>query len=169
MHLFDKYIYGFHAITAALLAQPKHLVEIKLATSRDDVRAKQLMTLAEQHNIPISRTTAKDISDLLNGINSHQGVVAQVHGQMHFDEHDLFPLVEHHLQTSHALLLVMCDNIQDPHNLGAIMRSAEAFGAHAIITPKRNSAKLTPAARKVASGADASLPLIQVTNLSRCR
>ena len=168
MALFDKYIYGFHAITAAILAQPDHIVSITLATSRDDERAKQLLKLAERHNIAVKRSTMKSLTETLNGVTLHQGVLAQVHGQMHYDENDLVSLVEHQLSLSRSLLLVMCDNIQDPHNLGAIMRSAEAFGAHAVIVPKRNSAKLTAAARKVSSGADASLPFIQVTNLSRC-
>jgi len=168
MSQLDKVIYGFHAITAVLLAQPKNIVEITLATSRDDERAKKVIELAGQFDIPIKRASMKDLTERLNGISLHQGVFAQVHGQMKLDDHDLYPLVEYQLAQSNHVLLVMCDNIQDPHNLGAIMRSAEAFGAHAVIVPKRNSAKLTPAARKVASGADASLPFIQVTNLSRC-
>jgi 23S rRNA (guanosine2251-2'-O)-methyltransferase len=168
MSLLDKTIYGFHAVTAVLLAQPSHIVHITLATSRDDERAKQLIQLAQAHDIPLKRASMRDLTEQLKGISLHQGVVAKVHGQMQFDDQDLYRLVEHHLGLSRSLLLVACDNIQDPHNLGAIMRSAEAFGAHAVIAPKRNSAKLTPAARKVASGADASLPFIQVTNLSRC-
>lgn len=164
----DKIIYGFHAITAVLLAQPSHIVDITLATARDDERAKQLLMLAEKNQIPVRRSSMRDLTGRLNGVTLHQGVVAKVHGQMIFDEHDLLRLVEHEINISRSLLLVMCDNIQDPHNLGAIMRSAEAFGAHAVIVPKKNSAKLTPAARKVASGADASLPFIQVTNLARC-
>jgi 23S rRNA (guanosine2251-2'-O)-methyltransferase len=168
MSTLDKTIYGFHAITAVLLAQPKNIIEIVLATSRDDERAKKIFELAAKADIPVKRASMRDLTEKLNGTTLHQGVIAHVHGQMQLDDHDLTKLVEYHLSQSNSLLLVMCDNIQDPHNLGAIMRSAEAFGAHAVIVPKRNSATLTPAARKVASGADASLPFIQVTNLARC-
>ena len=164
----DKVIYGFHAIIAVLLVKPTEIIEITLAAARDDERAKQILQLAQTHQITVKRASMRDLTEHLNGVSLHQGVMASVHGPIEYDDQDLFALVEYHLGLSRSLLLVMCDNIQDPHNLGAIMRSAEAFGAHALIAPNRNSATLTPAARKVASGADATLPFIQVTNLSRC-
>jgi 23S rRNA (guanosine2251-2'-O)-methyltransferase len=164
----DKMIYGFHAIIAVLLTNPDRIAQITLAAARDDERAKQLLQLAQTHQITVVRKSMRELTDQLNGVTLHQGVVAVVSSAMEFDEQDLYALVEYHLGLSRSLLLVMCDSIQDPHNLGAIMRSAEAFGAHALIAPNRNSATLTPAARKVASGADATLPFIQVTNLSRC-
>jgi 23S rRNA (guanosine2251-2'-O)-methyltransferase len=94
----------------------------------------------------------------------HQGVIARVRRQAaKIDEHNLLSALT---RTVNPLVLVL-DGVQDPHNLGACLRSAAAAGALAVIVPRDNSAPLTPVARRAAAGAAESLPLVTVTNLAR--
>ena len=93
----------------------------------------------------------------------HQGIVAAVRPAPTLDESDLAQLVE---KTENVLLLVL-DQVTDPHNLGACMRTAAAMGVHGVIAPRDRAAGLTPIARKVAAGAVEVVPFFQVTNLAR--
>ena len=94
----------------------------------------------------------------------HQGVIARVQSTRIYDERDLEGLIE---AAAKPLLLIL-DGVQDPHNLGACLRSAAAAGATAVIVPKDRAATLTPTARKVAAGGAERVPLVRVTNLARC-
>jgi 23S rRNA (guanosine2251-2'-O)-methyltransferase len=94
----------------------------------------------------------------------HQGVIAEVSALSAFTEADLDTLL---LESNTPICLLILDGITDPHNLGACIRSADAAGVHCIITPKDNSARITPIVSKVSSGATEVVPLLQVTNLAR--
>lgn len=110
--------------------------------------------------------TVKDVAtaklDNLCAHGNHQGVAAQTAGTNYSELSDAFKKAE---ESGEPLFLVIADSIEDPHNLGAIIRSAEAAGAHGLIIPKRRSAGLTFAAWKAAAGAAEHLPVIRVTNL----
>jgi 23S rRNA (guanosine2251-2'-O)-methyltransferase len=97
------------------------------------------------------------------GVN-HQGVVATTQAPAALDEKALKTLIE---DLQEPPLLLILNGVQDPHNLGACLRSADAAGVHAVIAPKDRSVGLTPTACKVASGAAETVPLVQVTNLAR--
>lgn len=152
-------VIGFHAIEALLNARPKDIVRIRYIDSKND-RLKKILQLAAHHQV-----TCEPIKNLPLEFKavSHQGIIADcVEGQA-WSEEDLFALAEN----QKSLLLLILDEVQDPHNLGACLRSANAFGAHAVVAPKDHSAKLTDVVRKVASGAAELTPFITVTNLAR--
>lgn len=155
------FIYGFHAVVSRLRQDPDSIVEIHLHHDRHDHRANDLMQVAKDAGVRVIPTDKKRL-DGMTGSDRHQGVVANVRAvalPKHIDD-VLDDLKEP------ALLLVL-DGVQDPHNLGACLRVADAFGAHAVIAPKDRAAGLNATVRKVASGAAETVPFISVTNLSR--
>lgn len=107
---------------------------------------------------------ARETLDRLSGGVAHQGIVLRVEPASPLDESDLEGLLS---TLDGPPLLLVLDGVQDPHNLGACLRSADGAGVHAVIVPRDRACGLTPAARKVASGAAESVPLVQVTNLAR--
>ena len=157
----SRFIFGFHAITSRLRQNAASVREIFLDAERRDQRARDLTTLAETQGI---RLIACDTARLmaLAGSARHQGVVARIDSaRAYVDIDDVLDTL-----TEPALLLVL-DGIQDPHNLGACLRVADAFGVHAVIAPKDRAVGLTAAVHKVASGAADNVPYISVTNLAR--
>jgi 23S rRNA (guanosine2251-2'-O)-methyltransferase len=156
-----SFIHGFHAIIAKLRHQPDAILEIFIDADRHDARARDLMRHAELQKVKIIPVDAKRLEGMAGGMR-HQGVVARVSGtSRHITLDDVLDTLE-----EPAFLLVL-DGIQDPHNLGACLRVADAVGAHAVIAPKDRAVGLTQTAIKVASGAAESVPYITVTNLAR--
>jgi 23S rRNA (guanosine2251-2'-O)-methyltransferase len=130
--------------------------------SRRDRRMQEIVDLAEQQRIPIHRVDRKELDKLAPGIN-HQGVLVRTSAVTAVSEKALPDLIA---AAANPLLLIL-DGVQDPHNLGACLRSADAAGVCAVIAPKDKSVGLTPVAIKVASGAAERVPFVQVTNLAR--
>ena len=156
-----SFIHGFHAIIAKLRHHPDAILEIFIDADRHDARARDLMRHAELQKVKIIPVDAKRLEGMAGGMR-HQGVVARVSGtSRHVTLDDVLDTLE-----EPAFLLVL-DGIQDPHNLGACLRVADAVGAHAVIAPKDRAVGLTQTAIKVASGAAESVPYITVTNLAR--
>ena len=156
-----SFIHGFHAIIAKLRHHPDAILEIFIDADRHDARARDLMRHAELQKVKIIPVDAKRLEGMAGGMR-HQGVVARVSGtSRHVTLDDVLDTLE-----EPAFLLVL-DGIQDPHNLGACLRVADAVGAHAVIAPKDRAVGLTQSAIKVASGAAESVPYITVTNLAR--
>jgi len=110
------------------------------------------------------RKLEREVLDRLAAGANHQGVIAEVEGAVAREESALWRLLD---TLEAAPFLLVLDGVQDPHNLGACLRTAEGAGVHAVIAPKDNAVGLTPAARKVASGAAETVPFVQVTNLVR--
>lgn len=156
-------IIGWHAVLAALENKTTTLTRIYIANTRGlDARYQKVYSLARKEHIPVE-TVAKEQMNQRWG-NDHQGVAAESSTPVRvYTEDDLEALLE---GKDNALVLVL-DGVQDPHNLGACMRSAAAAGVACVIAPKDNSASLTPAARKVACGAAEVIPFLSVTNLAR--
>ncbi|WP_319238008.1 23S rRNA (guanosine(2251)-2'-O)-methyltransferase RlmB [uncultured Propionivibrio sp.] len=158
----SSFIHGFHAITAKLRHQPGAIIEIFIDAGRNDARARDLLKHAELQGVRVMPVDAKRLAGMSGGDMRHQGVVARVTGEVrHVTLDDVLDTLE-----EPAFLLVL-DGIQDPHNLGACLRVADAVGAHAVIAPKDRAVGLTQTAIKVASGAAESVPYITVTNLAR--
>ena len=156
-----RFIHGFHAVAAKLRHDPEAILELHVAAQRGDARARDLLAKAEAANVRIVPTDSARL-DGMAGTHRHQGVVAKIdprHKVLHLEDvlEDL---------SENALILVL-DGIQDPHNLGACLRVADAAGAHAVIAPKDRAVGLNATAIKVASGAADTVPYIVVTNLSR--
>jgi 23S rRNA (guanosine2251-2'-O)-methyltransferase len=157
----SRFIFGFHAITSRLRQNPVSVREIFLDTERRDQRARDLATLAETQGIRLIACDPARLMALAGGAR-HQGVVARIDSaRAYVDIDDVLDTL-----TEPALLLVL-DGIQDPHNLGACLRVADAFGVHAVVAPKDRAVGLTATVHKVASGAADNVPYISVTNLAR--
>lgn len=156
-------IFGLHAVEAFINKHPDRIIRVSFLQDRQDKKIQALMMLAKNHGIKIELLSRQALDKLTNNAN-HQGAVALSEKTKAYSEKDLGDLLE---QLSEPPFLLILDSIQDPHNLGACLRSADAAGVHAVIAPKDKSVGLTPAVCKVASGAAESVPFIQVTNLAR--
>jgi 23S rRNA (guanosine2251-2'-O)-methyltransferase len=156
-------LYGLHAIRAVLARSPERLLELWLASSREDGRMRELRQAAEQAGVHPQLVPTEALTKLVGEV-AHQGAVASIRPMPAWDEHAL--LVALDALADPALLLVL-DGVTDPHNLGACLRSADAAGVHALILPKDRVAAVDGVVRKVAAGAAESVPVATVTNLSR--
>ena len=151
--------FGRHAI-AALLESSSATIKLLHVLKTQDAKLQQLIAKAEKMGVQIKWCSRKRLDQLSNSAN-HQGLVAElmattVGGEFDFNE-----------QLENSDLILVLDGVQDPHNLGACLRSADAFGAGMVVVPKDNAVGLTPVVRKVACGAAETVPLQQVTNLAR--
>ncbi|MBI3901871.1 MAG: 23S rRNA (guanosine(2251)-2'-O)-methyltransferase RlmB [Nitrosomonadales bacterium] len=157
----SRTIHGFHAVTARIRQNADSVLELYVDTSRHDGRARDLLKLAEDNGVRIVQVDGKRL-DGMAGNASHQGVVARVDATrrvIHLD--DVLDTL------NEPPLLLVLDGVQDPHNLGACLRSADAFGVHAVIAPKDRAVGLNATVEKVACGAAETVPYITVTNLAR--
>lgn len=154
-------VFGIHAVSAILTRSPQDILEVFALKDREDKRLQPLLQQARQLGISIQFCNRKTLDDMTKG--QHQGIVAKARLSSGGNETDLAEL----LATEAKPFLLVLDGVTDPHNLGAILRSADAAGVHAVIAPKDRSVKLTSVVRKVACGAAESVPFITVTNLAR--
>lgn len=157
----SRIIHGFHAVTARLRQHADSVLEIYVDAQRRDPRARDLQKLAESNGVRMIPLEGKRL-DGMAGNTRHQGVVARVDAAQkvqHLD--DVLDTL-----TEPALILVL-DGVQDPHNLGACLRSADAFGVHAVIAPKDRAVGINATVEKVACGAAETVPYITVTNIAR--
>ncbi len=156
-------ITGIHAVESALKNDADNITQVWIAENKRNQRVKELISHAQKRGLIAHRSDPASL-DKLAKTHQHQGVVAEYNAPKSFQEDDLFDLLE---KIEGTPLLLVLDGVTDPHNLGACLRTAEGAGVHAVIAPKDNAVGLTPAARKVASGAAETVPFIQVTNLVR--
>lgn len=156
-------IIGIHAAQSALTYSPQKITRVWLNTERSDKRLETLIETLADLNIQIEKVERKKLDKLADGAN-HQGVMLEVSLPEELSENELKTAVEHLTET--ALFLVL-DNVQDPHNLGACLRTADATKVHGIIITKDNAVGITQTVCKVASGAAETVPVYMVTNLAR--
>lgn len=156
-------IFGLHAVRTLLQQRPERAALLLLQKGRDDARMQELVQLAQAKSIKTDWRDQKEL-DRLAGSERHQGACLQIRNVGVLGEGALDDLLD---STSTPPLLLVLDGVQDPHNLGACMRTADAAGVAAVIVPKDRAAGLSATVRKVASGAAEAVPLIQVTNLAR--
>jgi 23S rRNA (guanosine2251-2'-O)-methyltransferase len=155
-------IYGLHAVRMMLERHAARVLRVYLAERRADERMRAIEELARRHAREVQRVEPRALQQLLGDV-AHQGVAAEIEPLAPWGEDALLVA----LQVAVAPLLLALDGVQDPHNLGACLRTADACGALAVIVPRDRAAQLTPAARKVAAGAAESTPVVTVTNLVR--
>ena len=118
-----------------------------------------ILSKARDAGIPVKEATKEKLAQM-TGMEAHQGVAAVCSAARYAEMQEIYDRAG-----DSALFVVICDGIEDPHNLGAIIRTAEACGAHGVIIPKRHSAGLTPSAVKASAGAALCLPVVRVPNL----
>jgi 23S rRNA (guanosine2251-2'-O)-methyltransferase len=156
-------IFGYHAVSAALAARSRSIAEVWLQSGRRDRRMQRLLADLERLGITV-RCLPRASLDQLTGGDCHQGIVARCNRAAPHPRWDLDAILA---KCPESTLLLVLDGVQDPRNLGACLRTADAVGVHALIAPKDRAASLTPAARKVACGAAETVAFQQVTNLAR--
>ncbi|MFM2288695.1 MAG: hypothetical protein RL684_1838 [Pseudomonadota bacterium] len=156
-------IYGLHAVRALLERAPARVRRVYLQRGRTDPRAQQLESLARTAGCGIERVEPTRLAGWVGEV-AHQGVVAEVDPLPPLTEDDLYERVA----AARDPLVLALDGVQDPHNLGACLRTADACGVLAVIVPRDRAAPLNATARKVAAGAAETTPVVTVTNLARC-
>jgi 23S rRNA (guanosine2251-2'-O)-methyltransferase len=155
--------YGIHAVRVLLMRNPERVRRVLATSGRDAGRLAELKSLAHRAGVPVGAIDDASLDKLADG-GRHQGVVAEIVPRTGDPE----TLLEEALEAAQgAPLLLVLDGVQDPHNLGACLRSADAAGVTAVIAPRDRAAGLTPVARKVAAGAAETVPFIPVVNLAR--
>ena len=159
----DNIVCGLHAVLAALKRNPRQIDVIWLRADRADRRACEIVQAARAGHVKLQRVPRARLDELA-GTGRHQGIVARTCPASRLDEHDLEAFIA---QLAETPLLLILDGVQDPHNLGACMRCADGAGAHAVIVPRDRAVSVTATVRRAACGAAESMPLFQVTNVSR--
>jgi 23S rRNA (guanosine2251-2'-O)-methyltransferase len=154
-----EWIFGIHALDSAILRNPENIVQIMMAKDNTNQRLDGIVAAAKQLGLKI---THEPIGHLNRHCKErHQGIIALIKVPKLPDESDL----KQYIKTIETPIILVLDNIEDPRNLGACLRSADAAGVDLVIIPKHKSAGLTPVAKKTAAGAADSLKIYQVTNI----
>jgi 23S rRNA (guanosine2251-2'-O)-methyltransferase len=156
-------LFGFHPVVARLRVDPASIGAILVARDRHDARMRDLVDRAKLAGVSLRQVDDGELARVAGP--RHQGVVAMTtRPARNVDLDEVIAAAE--AEGATPLLLVL-DEVQDPRNLGACLRNADALGAHAVVVTRDRSAGLTPAVAKVASGAADTVPLVTVTNLAR--
>jgi 23S rRNA (guanosine2251-2'-O)-methyltransferase len=156
-------VHGLHAVRWLLQRHPQRVRELWLQKGREDARAQEIAMLAEQAGINVQIAEYRAL-DTMTGDATHQGVLAAVAPAQTWDETRLMSFLD---QLQGPPLLLLLDGVQDPHNLGACLRTADACGVHAVVIPRDRAVGLNATVRKVAAGAAETVPVVNVTNLAR--
>ena len=159
----NQWVVGVNAVASAIENDAAHVREVLVDSGARNPRLVEIEEQARRLGIEV-RKVATQALDGIGGNLRHQGVAARYAAARTWDEGELAGLVE--AAAGRALLLVL-DGVQDPHNLGACLRSALAAGATAVVIPKDKSAPVNATVRKTSAGAADRLPVVAVTNLSR--
>jgi 23S rRNA (guanosine2251-2'-O)-methyltransferase len=156
---------GIHAVREALEAG-RALDRIVIARGRQDNRVEQIIQLARERNIPV-RFEQRGQLDRLADSSDHQGVVAVAAARETTTLEDILAKANAGAGRGGKGLIVLLDGVEDPHNLGAVIRTALAAGAHGVVIPERRAAGLTDTVARASAGALSHLPVAKVTNLPR--
>jgi 23S rRNA (guanosine2251-2'-O)-methyltransferase len=159
----ESLVFGLHAVRTLLQQHADRASKLVLQKGREDARVSEIAQLARAANIKIEYRELGELDRMASG-DRHQGACLQIRPAAVLGEGALDELLD---KLAVPPLLLVLDGVQDPHNLGACLRTADAAGAHAVIVPRDRAAGLSPVVRKVASGAAETMPLIQVVNLAR--
>lgn len=159
-------VYGIHPIQAILASKPDTIKELWVQQGLDNDRVQALVAQAKGFGISIQSVRKSKLTDHC-GSNSHQGICARAAMPKLLDEQDLALFLQKNDPRMQDQLWLVMDCVEDPHNLGACLRSAECAGVSGVVMPKDKSLGITPVVRKVSCGAADLLPVFQVTNLSR--
>ena len=161
-----RYITGLRAVEQLLASDSAEVRRLYAEYQTANPRVEAVIRTARQAGIEIQAANRARLTQI-SGESRHQGVVAEVRRSTVLDEAGLRSLVEKRLEEGRKLLLLLLDGVQDPHNLGACMRTADAAGVDAIVVPRHGAAGLGPTVSKVAAGAAEQLPFAPVANLGK--
>ncbi|NGP77233.1 23S rRNA (guanosine(2251)-2'-O)-methyltransferase RlmB [Balneolaceae bacterium YR4-1] len=157
------YIYGKNPVTEALKDEPERVDKIFVRNSLKDANIADIFTLASNNRIPISHVPGAKLYELVGSVND-QGVVALMSAVEYMDFGEWLSGVD--LDEYPGILLL--DEIEDPHNLGAILRTAAAAGISAVLVPKHRQAPVNATVFKTSAGTAGRIPIVRVGNLNQC-
>jgi 23S rRNA (guanosine2251-2'-O)-methyltransferase len=155
------YIWGINSVTESLKSRGQAFEWVAMAKERHDIRLQRLIEDCRKRSIPV-RFMARTDLDHMAGNAAHQGVVAVTKAKQYNDLDDVLGA-----KRGQYSLLVVLDGVEDPHNLGAILRTADAAGANGIVIPERRAASVTGTVTKASAGASEHMPIAKVTNIAR--
>src|SRR6266446_5517066 len=156
-----NFIYGINAVTESLKARGRSFAWVGVAKERHDLRLQRVVEDCRRNGVAV-RFVARLELDRMAGNNAHQGVVAVTSAKQYNDLDDVVAA-----KRGQYSLIVVLDGIEDPHNLGAILRTADASGADGVVIPERRAAGVTGTVSKSSAGASEHLPIAKVTNIAR--
>jgi 23S rRNA (guanosine2251-2'-O)-methyltransferase len=156
-----NYIYGINAVAEALKARGRSFSWVGVAKDRHDIRMQRVIEECRKQGVAV-RMVGRAELDRMAGNNAHQGVVAVTSAKQYNELEDVIAA-----KRGEFSLLVVLDGIEDPHNLGAILRTADAAGADGAVIPERRAASITAIVAKASAGASEHLPVAKVTNIAR--
>lgn len=156
----ENIIIGRNAVLEALKAGTR-INTLLISAGEQSGSIGKILSLARERKVLIKEVSVKKL-DFMCGHSRHQGVIAEAAAYPYADLEDLFRIAQ---EREEPLFVVICDEIEDPHNLGAIIRTADAAGAHGVIVPARRSAPLSFTVNKASAGALNHVPVVRVTNL----
>ena len=154
-------IYGINAVSEALKARGRAFEWVGVAKERHDLRLQRVVEECRRIGVAV-RFVGRPELDRMAGNNAHQGVVAVTSSKQYNELDDVVTA-----KRGQYSLLVLLDGIEDPHNLGAILRTADAAGADGVVIPERRAVGVTPVVTKASAGASEHLPIAKVTNIAR--
>ncbi|PCI59200.1 MAG: 23S rRNA (guanosine(2251)-2'-O)-methyltransferase RlmB [Methylophilaceae bacterium] len=159
-----RILFGFHAVQSRMRQHAASIQEILIDQDRVDPRMRDLLKLADASNIRVMQVDRDRLDGIAGRNGRHQGVIARVIDtpMPYKDIHDILDS-----DLTEPPFFLILDGVEDPHNLGACLRVADAMGVHAVIAPKDRAVGLNATVRKVASGAAETVPFLSVTNLAR--
>ena len=158
----SKYIVGRNPVIEHLQRGTRSIEKILIAKGNTHSRFKHIVTMAGKAGVPIKHCTRRELDKFEPSV-PHQGVIAFVSSTRYNDLSSILAKIEHN---GHNALLIVLDNIQDPRNLGAVLRTAEAVNADAVIIAKNRAVGITAAVHKASAGAATYVPIVKVTNIA---
>ena len=156
-----NYIYGINAVAEALKARGRSFEWVGVSKERHDLRLQRVLDECRRQGVAV-RFLGRAELDRMAGNNAHQGVVAITSSKRYNDLDDVIAAK----RGQHSLIVVL-DGVEDPHNLGAILRTADAAGADGVVIPERRAVGVTATVAKASAGASEHLPMAKVTNIAR--
>ncbi len=156
------YIYGINAVFDVFKHRPEQLIEVWLKDGVSNKRFNKLIDLIQQNHISLTRVSGKKIEQI-SGTPKHQGIIAAVKQPKHLDSKTALNFIK----TIHTPLILILDGLQDPRNVGACLRTANASGVDLIVAPRSRAVINTPVVSKVSAGASALIPIAEIPNLVR--
>lgn len=157
----DQLVMGLHAITELFRHAPKKILRVYTSIKLAGERKGGILRDCEKWEIPVEQTSEEALSRMC-GSDSHQSFAAHIQGRTFLDVKQFLRSVEE----KERVLVLLCDQIFDPQNFGALIRSAECFGVDGIVWSKNRGSDLTPVSAKASCGASEWMPLIRVSNLA---
>lgn len=163
----SDFVYGHHAVVAVMEHAPKRAQCLWVVGTKGDRKVDALVKQAKDLSLPLKKVSREELESKFTGLGVHQGLLLEVKPAEMIGEGALDEIVSKAIERKGRVTVLALDEVQDPRNLGACLRSAAAYSVDVVIVPKRRSAALTATAEKVACGGAVFVPLVSVTNLVR--